>query len=308
MTKQNGAHLLLRDRKFEATEPVIVSICTITYNHASFLGQCIDAFLDQRCDFKVEIIIYDDASTDGTTDIVRDYAERYPSIIKPIFGKKNVFSLGVNPYYAFVFPAARGEFLAICDGDDYWTEPEKLSKQVAALRSDPSISIVYGSIFGDVGGGEKVPFSVTKERDLSRMELQALPAINTVTSCFRNPFIKSPPDFLRYSPIGDQTIWAILGGMGRGHFMDDLKPSGYRIHDAGIFSKITQSRKYYMTSITRLCIAAFHNQNGNIDAESLLLSASVSELTSRLGFSRIVYLALRNTVARGVNSFRSRIF
>jgi hypothetical protein len=254
----------------------------------------------------VEIIIYDDASTDGTTDIVRDYAEKFPSIIKPILSKRNLFSLGVNPYYAFVFPAARGEFIAICDGDDYWTETGKLAKQVEALHADPSIAITYGRIFGDLGEGKKVPFTAGLERDLSPLELQSVPAINTATTCFRNPHLNATPQFLRHSPIGDQTVWAIVGGGGRGHFMHDLEPVGYRIHAGGIFSEISESRKYFMSAIARLCIAAYHDQNGNSEAEYQVLSQSVSALTTRLGLRRVVWLALRNRIGVLLQATRNK--
>lgn len=306
MTSNDDIPPALRDRVFEGTEPATVTICTITFNHATFIAQCIEAFLDQRCDFNVEIVIYDDASTDGTADILREYAERFPTIIKPILSERNLFSLGVNPYYAFVFPAARGEFIAICDGDDYWTETEKLAKQVEALRSDPSIAITYGRVFGDLGEGKKVPFTAALERDLSPLELQSVPAINTATTCFRNPYLDATPQFLRHSPIGDQTVWAIVGGMGRGHFMEDLEPVGYRIHAGGIFSEIAKSRKYYMSAIAKLCIAAYHDQNGHSEAEHQVLSQSVSALTTRLGLRRVVWLALRNRIGVLLQATRHR--
>lgn len=306
MTTEHDTLPALRERTFDVTQPATVSICTITFNHANFIAQCIEAFLDQRCDFRVEIIIYDDASTDGTTDIVREYAEKYPSIIKPILSERNLFSLGVNPYHAFVFPAARGEFIAICDGDDYWTEPEKLAKQVEVLRSDPSIAITYGRVFGDRGEEDMVAFSEAMNRDLSPVELQSCPAINTATTCFRNPFLKAPPPFLRYSPLGDQTVWAIVGGMGRGRYMEELAPVGYRIHGGGIFSQVASSRKQYMSSIARLCVAAYNDNNGDREAERRLLKQSVSALTVRLGFWNVVWSAARNRLGRLWHAARSR--
>lgn len=299
--KQESENLpSLRDQRHDDAGTPVVSICTITFNHAPFIAQCLDAFLDQLCDFNVEIIIYDDASTDGTSQIVRDYANRFPNIIKPILNDRNLFSLGVNPYYAFVFPQARGEFIAICDGDDYWTEPEKLAKQVRVLRSDPSVAITYGRIFGDLGEGKMIDYFAGLERDTMPEELKTSSAINTATTCFRNPFLKAPPPFLRNSPIGDQTVWAIVGGMGRGRFLEDLAPVGYRIHDGGIHSTKTTSTRYYMALVAKTCIAAYHANEGDSAAERRILEQTVRDLTARMGLRRVILHATRRWIGQSI--------
>ena len=298
MTAECENILPLRLRKFKDDEFVTVSICTITFNHAEFIGQAIESFLDQQANFKIEIVIYDDDSSDGTAAIVREYAEAYPSIIKPILSERNLFSLGVNPYYAFVFPVARGEFIAICDGDDYWTEPGKLAKQVEVLRSDPSVAITYGRAFGDLGDGKTIEFSAASNRDLSPMELKTAPAINSATACFRNPSLNKPPQFLRHSPIGDQTVWAIAGELGRGRYIEDLAPIGYRMHSKGVFSLETNKNKFYMSLIAKACIAGYHGNTGDTRAEHPVLSQTVSALTSRLGLGRVIFLALRNGIGQ----------
>ena len=120
----------------------MVSICSITYNHAPFIRQCLDGFLMQQCNFPIEIIINDDCSTDGTTEIIREYAEKYPDKIFPIFHEENQYSKGVRGMFQkFVFPKARGKYIAMCEGDDYWTDPLKLQKQVDFLESHPDYSM-----------------------------------------------------------------------------------------------------------------------------------------------------------------------
>lgn len=122
----------------DAMQSPLVSICSITYNHAPFIRQCLDGFLMQKTNFKYEIIIHDDASTDGTAEIIKEYAEKYPDLIIPIFQSENQYSKGLRGFYAkFVFPKAKGKYIAMCEGDDYWTDPLKLQKQVDFLENHP---------------------------------------------------------------------------------------------------------------------------------------------------------------------------
>lgn len=124
----------------------IVSICCLTYNQEKYIRHCIDSFLMQKTDFDFEVLINDDASTDGTVEIIEEYAAQYPELIKPIFQKENQYSKGVSMNRSFNFPRAKGEFIAICEGDDYWTDPEKLQKQVEFLKKNPDFGLVYTDI------------------------------------------------------------------------------------------------------------------------------------------------------------------
>ena len=109
---------------------VMVSICCITYNHAPFIRQCLDGFIMQKTDFAFEVLIHDDASTDGTEEIIREYEARYPEIIKPLYEVENQWIKGRRGSKVFNFPRAQGKYIALCEGDDYWTDPFKLQKQV----------------------------------------------------------------------------------------------------------------------------------------------------------------------------------
>lgn len=124
----------------EGTIP-LVSIACITFNHKRFIHEAIEGFLKQETTFPVEILIYDDASTDGTAEIIKGFEKRIPKLIYPIYQEENQFSQGINPFLGFLFPRARGKYIALCEGDDYWIDPLKLQKQVNIFLEHPDTVI-----------------------------------------------------------------------------------------------------------------------------------------------------------------------
>ncbi len=121
------------------SEDIAVSIVCNTYNHEKYIKDAINGFLMQKTNFKFEILIHDDCSTDNTANIVKEYQEKYPQIIKPIFQTKNQYSKGVNITLDIQHPRAKGRYFAFCEGDDYWTDPLKLQKQYDLMESRPEI-------------------------------------------------------------------------------------------------------------------------------------------------------------------------
>ena len=122
---------------------VKLSILCITYNHAKFIRQALDGFVMQKTNFPFEVIIHDDASTDGTAEIIKENAEQYPDIIKPIFQTKNQWVQGKLPLVHFMLDKVQGEYVAMCEGDDYWTDVYKLQKQVDFLDENPDFSVCF---------------------------------------------------------------------------------------------------------------------------------------------------------------------
>ena len=115
-----------------------VSILCLAFNHEKYIADAIEGFLKQKTDFAYEIIINEDASTDGTAEIIRQYERRFPDMIHPIYHKQNQYSQGVNINDKFMVPLARGMYVALCDGDDYWIDPYKLQKQYDAMEANPN--------------------------------------------------------------------------------------------------------------------------------------------------------------------------
>ncbi|SFF46453.1 glycosyltransferase family 2 protein [Sunxiuqinia elliptica] len=118
----------------------VVSICCITYNHQKYIRKALEGFLLQKTNFPIEVIIHDDASNDGTDEIIKEYSERYPELFITILQTENQWSQGIRPSPTYVWPRARGKYIALCEGDDYWTDPNKLQRQVDFLEENPEFS------------------------------------------------------------------------------------------------------------------------------------------------------------------------
>ena len=122
-------------------EEILVSIICNAYNHEPYIRDALDGFVMQKTDFPFEVLVHDDASTDKTAEIIRQYEEKYPDIIKPVYQTENQYSKKVSIGKTFQFPRAKGKYFAFCEGDDYWTDPLKLQKQVDALEKNPQADI-----------------------------------------------------------------------------------------------------------------------------------------------------------------------
>jgi glycosyltransferase involved in cell wall biosynthesis len=121
----------------------LVSVSCITYNHAPYIRQCLDGFIMQKTNFCFEVLIHDDASTDGTTEIIKEYEAKYPDIIRPLYEEENQWIKGRRGSIIFNYPRAKGKYIALCEGDDYWTDPLKLQKQVDFLEENPDYAICF---------------------------------------------------------------------------------------------------------------------------------------------------------------------
>ena len=125
----------------------LVTICCITYNHAAYIRECLNGFLMQETNFKFEVVIHDDASTDETQSIIKEYCEKYPNVFSPIFQHVNQYSRGIKSIIqTFCVPKFRGKYIAMCEGDDYWIDPYKLQKQVNFLESHPDYGMCYTKV------------------------------------------------------------------------------------------------------------------------------------------------------------------
>lgn len=129
--------------KNKTEKQIMVSVRCITYNQVQYIKQTLEGFVNQKTNFSFEVIVHDDASTDGTTDIIKDYESRYPEIIHPIYETENVYSKSILALDEIMINACVGKYTALCEGDDYWTDPYKLQKQVNYMEMHPECGLCY---------------------------------------------------------------------------------------------------------------------------------------------------------------------
>ncbi|MGB5965063.1 MAG: glycosyltransferase [Sulfurimonadaceae bacterium] len=253
-------HEIMQNWKGNLDKPVL-SVCCTTYNHAPYIAEAIDGFLMQETDFPFEILIRDDCSTDKTAEIVKQYADQYPQLIKPVYEKENTFSKGVKPM-PVLYKKALGKYIALCEGDDYWTDHFKLQAQVDFLEENDEYVITYTSVEAFDENGIVKDYVGGATRDLEKDELQRTTPINTLTTCFRNVIGEVPKEF-QCTQYGDLFIWSLLGAHGKGKFLADISPSRYRIHEGGIHSKKTDEIRLEMWSLSCAALYLYHARVGN---------------------------------------------
>lgn len=222
----------------EGTLPKVSVVC-ITYNHAPYIRKCIEGFIIQETSFPVEIIIRDDCSTDGTTAIIREYEAKYPQIIRPVYEAENQYSKGVRPG-PVACKHARGGFIAMCEGDDYWMDPSKLERQIALLDEDGSV-IMSAENAIVISGDSKFPFSNRKTGFVSTRDLVRFRQFATASIVYRRgpicDFVQTHQFYYGDAPL---TIQASL--LGRVHY-SAIQSSVYRRHEGGLTARIQGSFK-----------------------------------------------------------------
>lgn len=217
-----------------------LSICCISYNHAEFISQAIDSFLSQRVDFNYEVVISDDCSNDSTSDIINNYATLYPNLIRVIPREKNV---GMNYNFFSSLGSCCGEYIAICEGDDYWTDFDKLCKQIEILDRDQSLSLVTHDV--DIKNDVKHTFvynpysKAPKSRGglLDVIFCHFIPTLSIVLRKSRLPAVW--PDFFYKVKNPDRAL--VLSLLINGEYQHLSEKMGvYRHHDGGI-TKVNHS-------------------------------------------------------------------
>ena len=225
-----------------------VTALVITYNHRPFIAAAIDSALGQRTNFDYEILISEDYSTDGTRELVLDYHRRHPERIRLILSERNVRS---NAVIARGIAAAQGEFVALLDGDDVWTSPEKLQKQVDFLDAHPDCALCFHNAQVVHEDGSRPPFLWTPpgQETISTMEdLWRGNVIATASAMIRRRALPQiPPWYDALFPITDWPLYLLAAQHGTIGYIDEVM-SVYRYHPGGLYSPKSEWQKLDATA------------------------------------------------------------
>lgn len=193
-----------------------VSICMLTYNHEKFIREAIEGVLMQDCDFELEFILANDCSTDKTDYVIQNILKNHPkaSCIKYVKQDENI---GMMPNFVFAMNQCKGKYIALCEGDDYWTDPLKLQKQVNFLETNPDYVLCFHKVSILKTNGEIVDDFITKvPENYETIETLARLGnyIHTPSVVFRKVIERFPFEFEK-SPIGDYFLYIMLAEYGK---------------------------------------------------------------------------------------------
>ena len=297
----------------------LVSISCITYNHSRFIKQCLDGFLMQQTDFDFEVLIHDDASTDGTQEIIKAYQENYPDIIKPILQSENQYSKGVRGINStFNYSRAQGKYIALCEGDDYWTDPLKLQKQVDFLEANKEYSLCYHRVNLEING-----IVDTDENDITEKRYKNIPDktkigiddllkqgnfIHTPSVMFKKTDLKEIPFETKYSTVGDYFLYIMLTA-DNNKFIKKLqdKMAVYR-RGVGVYSSLKSIDMSYSMLQYKICILSYLKED---EQKKILLKQTIKHFNGikkrELNKKRISDFTFKELLTQLLKKIKSRV-
>jgi len=241
----------------ENNNTVMVSVDMITYNHEAYIKQAIEGVLMQKTNFKFELVIGEDCSTDRTREICIEYQKKYPDIIKLLLPEKN---LGMNENGLQTVNACTGKYIALCEGDDYWTDPYKLQKQVDILEANENIvAVATNAAVCDFKGNtiqkEKIVVSPDNKDGVYNLHEFFSKGIQypTLTVVFRNremDFIKSKMQYLSNPFLGDWILWVLLHTLGDFYFINQVTAS-YRVNPNSVTHTVNAVKRWEVDFMIR---------------------------------------------------------
>lgn len=245
----------------------LVNILSFSYNHAKYLKQTIESFVMQKTNFPFEVIISDDASTDNSQEIIKECAQKYPDIIKPFLGEKNI---GITEITYKIYNKINAKYVALCDGDDYFSDPYKLQKQVDFLETHPECSLCFHPV--------KVVFEQSDKPDetfpmpdyrfnkdiLTLEDIMAHNFIQTNSVMYRWRFSdqKFEDVFPRDIIPGDWFLHLMHADVGNIGFLDE-EMAVYRRHNRGIFYEASnpETKENFYNKYARSCMLFYKAVN-----------------------------------------------
>ena len=211
---------------------ILVSILCTAYNHEKYIRDALEGFVNQKTNFKYEVIVHDDCSTDNTAQIIKEYAEKYPDIIKPIYEEENQYHKVNSIIDDIMIPLAKGKYIALCEGDDYWIDENKLQMQTDYLQnnSDCTFCFTDAMVYDCTTERTEEMFkrfhndNILPVKSMDKFTLkEIIPLTFIATASYMYPkdnYNKYPKEYFYKYPVGDRTITLFSVLIGCGHYID----------------------------------------------------------------------------------------
>ena len=302
-------------------QPPRVTICCTTFNHVDYVADCIEGFLIQKTDYPFEILIHDDASTDGTSEIINTYQRSYPNILHVIIQEENQYSKGVKVARETIWSEAKGEYIALCEGDDYWADEKKLQKQLNAMIEHEHLDFSFHNYWELNPMGEFSPSrhldSELKIFDVSEiirgggMRFRGYGTLITTASIMvKSKTLKELPEWFNHTPVSDYFI-QVIGSVHGALYLPD-KMSVYRTLTPGSWSIVFKAKSmksldqhFKKMDSSMLSLSSFVGERYKADINyqrCMLFLSGVKNSIRKGSFSSFVYY-LFNTMISLIKSF-----
>ena len=249
----------------------LVSILCQTYNHELFIRQCLDGILMQKTNFLFDVLIHDDASQDNTAFVIKEYQAKYPTIIRPVYQQENQFSQGKKVFSGIQLPRVKAKYIAVCEGDDYWTDPLKLQKQIDFLEQNPGYGLIYSKVrcFDQaknkfekrLWGGPATHFDELIHRN----------TIPTLTVAFRSDICKQYIEEFRPEEsdwkLGDYPTWLFIALKSKLFFSNEVT-GVYRVTNNSLSHNLDfKKQENYIRSIykVKICFLNFSGREYSVE-------------------------------------------
>lgn len=250
---------------------VKVSICCLVFNHERYLRKCLDGFINQKTSFEFEILIHDDASCDQSVEIIREYVQRYPEIIKPVYQTENQYSQGKKVSWIYQFPRSKGKYIAFCEGDDYWCDENKLQIQYEEMEKNSDAVLCVHDVLVINEDGCMMDYSFPKKcvqqkvlvpREMMKiMEENEMYPFQTSSYFIKAEYIKNlyhnSPKFMNVSNVGDIPLMLYSLTKGNVLYINQIL-SHYRINSVCGWNAIYRNTKKMKISQIKVDIASYY--------------------------------------------------
>jgi glycosyltransferase involved in cell wall biosynthesis len=222
--------------------PTKVSVLLTTYNHEKWIAQAIESALMQQTNFDYEVVIMEDCSTDSTRDIVIDYQRRNPDKIRLVLSEKNKCD---NTNFMMAWQTSPSQYVAILDGDDFWTSAHKLQKQADYLDAHPGLALCFHNVTGFREGRKGMLWNYNPPEQKEVSTLEDLWAGNFIAGCspmLRKGLIKEFPEWYATAQWGDWPLFILAAQHGKIRYIDEVM-GAYRVHGEGYWSGLSQPER-----------------------------------------------------------------